>query len=260
LPAVISVPSPRVYRTEAIILRRADFGEADKVLTIYTPERGKVRVLAKGVARPTSKMGGHLETFTCSQLQVARGRNLDIVTQCETAHSFHLIREDLERTTMAFHVAEIMEHLAGEHIQNTPTYNLLLATLQRLDGEDSPDMAVRFFEMQLLEHMGYRPELRRCLRCQDQVRPVVNYFSPGAGGVLCPDCGRTSGGLEVSVNALKLLRVLQDGDYSLARRVQAGAPLRAELETTMRAYLQYVLERRLRSCELLTTVRQINLR
>jgi DNA repair protein RecO (recombination protein O) len=252
------MPNPHVYRTEAIILRRSDFGEADRVLTVYTPEKGKVRLIAKGIARPTSKMGGHLETLTCSRLQVARGRNLDIVTQCETAYSFQRIRDDLERITQAFHVAELMENLAWEHIPNATAYGLLLDTLQRLDGEETPDMAVRFFEMQILEAMGYRPELRQCLDCQERIRPVVNYFSPPAGGLLCPDCGRAGGGLPVSVNALKLLRLLQSGNYALARRVQATPSLRTELESTLRTYLQFVTERRLRSCELLSTIRHMS--
>jgi DNA repair protein RecO (recombination protein O) len=119
----------RLYRTEAIVLRRSDFGEADRLLTLYTPEWGKLRVIAKGVRKPTSRKSGHLELFTHSRLLVAKGRNLDIVTQAETLHSFRALREDLLRTGWAYYAAELLDRFVEEGIEDRPLFNLFLATL-----------------------------------------------------------------------------------------------------------------------------------
>jgi DNA repair protein RecO (recombination protein O) len=99
----------RLYRTEAIVIKRSDFFEADRLLTLYTPKLGKIRAIAKGVRKPTSRKSGHVELFTHSQLLIAKGRNLDIVTQAETVHAFRSLREDLLRTTYAFYGAELLD-------------------------------------------------------------------------------------------------------------------------------------------------------
>jgi DNA repair protein RecO (recombination protein O) len=134
-------------------------------------------------------------------------------------------------------------------------------SLERLDTEASPEIAVRFFEVQALGQLGYRPELHRCLQCQKPVQPVVNCFSVAAGGLVCRDCGRAGGvGVEIGVDALKVLRVLQQGDYTLARRLRLGPELRAELEGLLRGYLQFVMERGLRSADFLNTLRREGIR
>src|ERR687885_415233 len=89
-----------VYRTEAIILRRSDFGEADRILTLYTPRYGKRRAIAKGVRKTTSRLAGHVELFTRVQLRLAEGRNLDIVTQAQIIAPYRALREDLERISL----------------------------------------------------------------------------------------------------------------------------------------------------------------
>ncbi len=247
------MPVPHLYRTEAIIIKRTDLGEADKILTLYTPSYGKLRAIAKGVRRPTSKLGGHVELFTRSRVQLARGRDLDIATQSEIIRAYPCLREDLIRTTYAFHAAELLDNLTGERIEDQALYDLLAQTLERLDTEESPEIAARFFEVQALRLLGYQPELHRCLRCGNTLQPVVNYFSTASGGMLCPDCslgGRS--GLALSVNGLKVLRVLESGDYALARRLRLTAQLRNELESALRSYLQFVLERRLRCAEFLS--------
>jgi DNA repair protein RecO (recombination protein O) len=119
----------RVYRTEAIVLRRIDFGEADRLLTVFTPERGKLKLIAKGARKPSSRKSGHVELFSCGQLLVAVGRELDIITQAETIEPFLLLREDLLRTTYAYYVAELADAFTAERDENQPLYELLKAAL-----------------------------------------------------------------------------------------------------------------------------------
>jgi DNA repair protein RecO (recombination protein O) len=247
------VDRERLYRTEAIVLRRSDLGEADRLLTLYTPEWGKLRVIAKGVRKPTSRKSGHVELFTHSRLLVARGRNLDIVTQAETIHSFRPLREDLLRTGWAYYAAELLDRFVEEGVENRPLFNLLLTTLGHLCENVDLDLTARFYEVRLLALVGYRPQLFHCLACQGEVKPgMTPFFSPAQGGLLCPRCGEgQKEAREISMPALKVLRFLQTNRYELCQRLRVGRPLHAELEETMRRYITYTLERNLKSVEFL---------
>src|SRR5918997_442218 len=149
----------RVYRTEAIVLRRSDFSEADRILTLYTPRFGKRRVIAKGVRKTTSRLAGHIELFTRVSLMLAEGRNLDIVTQAEIVAPYRALREDLERISYAYYVAELLDKLTTDEEGQSPAYGLLVETLDGLDQSFQPEGVVRRFELRLLAILGYRPYL-----------------------------------------------------------------------------------------------------
>jgi len=247
----------RLYKTEAIILKRTDFGEADRLITVYTPEYGKLRLLAKGIRKPTSRKAGHLELFNHARLLVAKGRELDIVTQAETVNAFRALREDLTRTGYAHYVAELIDKFTAERDRNPPLFNLLLETLARLCEETDLYKAVRYYEVHLLTLAGYRPELFVCVKCRERLQPVVNYFSPADGGVLCPRCGEGKDGtVPISVNALKVLRFLQTREYELCRRLRLGRNLQVEIEAHLRRYIVYYLERGLKSVEFILKLRE----
>ncbi len=238
------------------MLKRSDLGEADKIVTLYTPHHGKIRVVAKGVRRPTSRLGGHVELFIHGTMMLARGRNLDIITQSQTIDSFINLRDDLWRTSYAYYVAELLDLLTEENIENEAVYELLLATLKRLAEERNPESAVRFFEMQALGLLGYRPELRNCVHCRRPLVATGNFFSAAAGGVLCLECGRLEPTAKaLTLAAFKMLRLLQSGDWATAGRVRVDENLRRELEAVLRGCFQFILERDLKSTQFLNTLR-----
>lgn len=246
---------PHVYRTEAVVLKRSDFGEADRLLTLYTPNLGKIRAVAKGVRRTASRMAGHLELFTHSTLLLAKGRSLDLVTQAQTVDAYRPLREDLVRVGYAYYVAELLDQLTEERLDNYPTFSLLLDTLQRLCEAPEPLLAAECFQWQLLDHLGYRPELHRCLECSATVGPLGNRFSATSGGVLCTRCASSEpAAIALEVGTFKLLRLLLRGDYDLAKRVRLNSGLRLQLERIGRSYLQAVLERELKSAAVLKSL------
>lgn len=247
---------PRIYRTEAVVLRHTRFGEADRLLTLFTPHLGKLRVLAKGVLRPTSHMAGHLELFSRSVLLLARTRTFDIVTQAQAEESFIAIRSELDKASGALYAAELLDRLSEEHAESYQSYQLLLTFLRWLSGAEAADLPLRYFEMALLEITGYRPELHMCLRCKQPLEPVLNAFSGAAGGALCPQCALADPGARpLSVNALKVLRLLQRGRLPDIQRLRLEAPLARELEQHLRHYLPHVTERELRSAAFVDAVR-----
>ena len=157
------MPAPRMYKTEAIILRQRRFGEADRFLTVYTPAHGKMDVKARGVRKTTSRMSGHLQPLTRCVLRSAQGHVSDVVTGCETLESFQSLREDLERLSRALYAVELIDRMVPERVHGFPTYRLLVETLRRLAEAEDQDQVLRFFEMRLVDQCGFRPELEACV-------------------------------------------------------------------------------------------------
>lgn len=255
------VDKERLYRTEAVVLKRSDFGEADRLLTLYTPHLGKIRAIAKGVRRPTSRKGGHVELFVRSRLLLARGRDLDIITQAETVEPYLPLRTDLWRVTYACYVAELLDAFTAEGEENQALYDLLVEALAWLCEESDLDRAMRFYELALLEYAGFRPELFACVRCQAEIRPEENFFNAGEGGIVCARCGSLQpAGEAISLRALKVLRYFQIHDYATCRQIRIGQRTHREVERVMQRYIVYQLERRLKSIEFLQLLRHTSVR
>lgn len=258
--------APKIYATEAIVLKHANFGEADRILTLYTPNMGKLRALVRGARRSRSKLGGHVEPLTHSSLVLARGRNLDTVTQSQTIESFLSIRNDLWLTARALYLVELADLFTPEHVENYPVYKLLLDALHELakvrrreEAASSMQdfMLIRFFEAQLLGHVGYQPQLRDCLNCRSPIQPAKNFFSHSGGGILCPNCAHTEPVVQpISVNALKVMRLLQRGDYATASRLSLVPELSRELERIIQGYVRYLLEREIKATGFLDRLRR----
>jgi DNA repair protein RecO (recombination protein O) len=247
----------RLYRTEGIVLRGLDLGEADRILTLYTPDRGQLRVVAKGIRKTKSRKAGHLDLFTRSSLFVARGRQLDIVTQAETIESFRPIREDLLRSSYCHYAAELLLGFTAENLSNYPAYVLAVTAFRRLATAPDLELVARAFELQLLGITGFRPQLHRCLECGETVKPAANVFSVRLGGVLCPECaGLDRTAVPISTSALKVLRNLQSNEDAMLRVSGLDGEVHEEVERRLQEYIVYRLESRPRSITVLERLRQ----
>jgi DNA repair protein RecO (recombination protein O) len=234
----------RSFRAEAVVLRHSDWGEADRMLTLYTRQMGKVRAIAKGVRKVRSRKSGHLEPFTRVNLQLARGRDLFIVTQAEAVDTYLGLRDNLVRLGYASYIVELLDRFTYDEDENPSLFRLLTDSLMRLDQESDPVLAIRYYEIRLLDQLGYRPELFRCVKCDAEIRPEDQYFSAAQGGVVCPRCGSsTPEARPVSMQALKYLRHFQRSAYEEARRVNLTPSINREMEQLMQHYLTYLLER-----------------
>ena len=132
------------------MLRHSEFGEADRLLTVYTPELGKLRLLAKGVRKPRSRKAGHLELFTRTELLVARGRNLDIITQAQAIEPYRALRCALWRMRNACYVVELVDAFGEEQAENAPLYLLLRHALGWIFPADDLPLPLRFFALSFL--------------------------------------------------------------------------------------------------------------
>ncbi len=246
----------RVYRTEALILKHSDFGEADRLVTVFTPYYGKLRLLAKGARKPSSRKAGHLESFTRTQLLVARGRNLDIITQAQMVESYAALRRDLWRVSNAYYIGELADAFGEELAENRPMYDLLCRALGWVSELPNLRQALRVFELRLLDVVGYRPELFHCVGCKAAIEPDDNYFSAQEGGVLCPRCGKGRGGARtIPLAVLKVLRHMQTHDDATCLQLRLQPSTLSMMEQVQAEYLTHVLERRLKSVEFLHLLR-----
>ena len=246
----------RLYRVAAIVLKRRDQGEADRLLTVLTRDRGKVTLLAKGVRRAASRKAGHVEPFTYVELLVAKGKSLDLVTQAETIEAHRRLREDLWRSSWAYTVAELADAFSQDDDPNALLFDLCLETLGRLNGDGEPTLIVQYYELHLLALAGYQPQLFRCVQCSELLKPEVNFLSLERGGALCPAHGANHPGtIVLPLPVLKVLRFLQSRDWEQVAQLQLSPAVSQQVESVLARYIVYHLERTVRSATFLEKLR-----
>lgn len=251
------MPAPRRYTTEAIVLSRFDLGEADRVLTLITPAGGKLKAIAKGVRRPTSRLGGSLEPFAELTVDLARGRTFDVVTQVSVGHAWLRLRDDLESTATAWYIAELADRSLEERHAAEPLYSLLRRAYELLDAGMAPGRVARWYEMHLLDELGFRPEVDRCVEC-DRVLESDERFRwiPPLGGVVCERCpGPSHERVSLTLEALKLLKAYQRLDIEAIAGLRLPAEVEREVEAALREFVRSSLERDARSLPFLDEVR-----
>ncbi|KAF0110905.1 MAG: DNA repair protein RecO [Chloroflexi bacterium] len=245
----------RSLRVDAVVLRHMDWGEADRLLTIFTREHGKLRVIAKGVRKMKSRKAGHLEPFSHSTLMLAKGHDLWIVTDAETIDAFTRLRENLQLMTHAAYVIELVDRFTYEEGQNWQLYKLVVDTLTRLTETEDTFIPTRYYEMRLLDLLGFRPMLFECAACRKGIIAEDQFFSAEHGGALCPNCGaRADCSRLISMDALRFLRHFQRSSYTESLKADPSKITRAEMEGLMNHYLTYLLERKLNTPEFLKQI------
>ena len=240
---------PHSFRVEAVVLRHSDWGEADRLLWLFTREQGKVRAIAKGVRKIRSRKAGHLEPFTQVTLQLARGRDFLIVTQADTQNAYLPIKDDLLKTGQAAYVVELIDRfLYADESEHPDLFRLLVETLERIAVDTDPWLALRYYEVRLLDLLGFRPHLFECANCGAEIQAEDQFFSPLTGGVLCPKCGHgLPGAWPIRVDVLRHFRHFQRSSYAEASRAKPLPAVREELEGLIQRYFTYLLERELNS-------------
>jgi DNA repair protein RecO (recombination protein O) len=234
-----------LYRDEAIVLRTHKLGEADRIVTLLTRERGRVRAVAKGVRRTTSRFGSRLEPFTHVDLQLAEGRNLDTITQADTLTPYSKgLGLDYDRYTAGTVMLETADRLVVEERQPAVQQFLLLVGGLRamVAGEHAPGQVLDSYLLRSLAVAGYAPSFEACARC-GTVGPH-HWFNPSMGGILCATC-RVPGSASPAPDTVALLGALLTGDWAVVDA--ADARHLKEASSLVAAYLAWHLERGLKS-------------
>ena len=240
----------RVYRTEAVIIRRSDFGEADRLLTLITP-MGKRRVVAKGLRKANNRIGGRLEAFRESQILLAKGRNMDVVTQVDSLRRFPGVSQDYDALACGMAAAELLLAFLEEGDPAPEAYDLFADLLGELGPGSPAELLLTAFELQLLDLLGYRPELHACVSCDrpmEWMADVAGLHIEG-GAAICVHCeGLTSGRVRrLSGEAWALLVKLQDTPLAEARGLATTPAVLGNCRSVLKEYLAFRAERELKA-------------
>jgi len=237
-----------LYRDNGVVLRTIKLGETDRIVTVFTQGRGKIRAVAKGVRKPGSRFGARLEPTSHVAVQCYEGRELDVVTQVESLDVFRSLREGYGPLTHALSMLEAIDQVSLERERNPAMYRMLVGALRTLSTTPSPVVTPAFF-WKLLSLEGFHPLLDTCARCGAD--GPFTAFDLAEGGVLCDDCAPHAGGRHVDDAAIAFLARIVGGDVRGALADPPPPEVIGVVERLGVSALEYQLERRLRSASLL---------
>ncbi|MEO8744051.1 MAG: DNA repair protein RecO [Candidatus Dormiibacterota bacterium] len=239
------------------MLRKLDYGEADRIFTLLTREHGKVGAIAKGVRRQESKLGPSLELYGHIDVLLAKGRGeLDVVAQVQRVPGYR-IEGDVERMSHAALIAELAERVCEDRHPVDGVYELAVMAMEELAHETDPRRASAYFMMAALDLLGYAPQLGACVSCERSLPEKPAAFSADAGGFLCDTCALPSMSL-VPVASIKVLRLMAAGDLETYRRLKLDDALMSSIEGVLTTQLEHHLDRRLKSLQFLHQMRTIS--
>ena len=238
----------RDYQVEGLVIRHADIGECDRVVTLFTRDEGKLTFIARGARRPGSSLGPCAQLLTLGRFQCVKRRALHLITQAAVVDSYGRLKTDLWSMACGLYIAELVDAATVDGSPNRSLHDLIVETLRLANLRGGNDVLLRFFELNLLERLGFCPSLRKCVNCGTVLRPVDNYLSATLGGVLCPDCPSSClDAWPLSVDALKVLRFWLANSLDTSCRARLHVELANELEEHMRRFINCVIQRDLKS-------------
>jgi DNA repair protein RecO (recombination protein O) len=238
-----------LYKEQGVVLRSTKLGEADKIVTVMTQGSGKVRAVAKGIRKTTSRFGARLEPFTHVSLMVYRGRgSLDTVSQAEILAPFMALRRDLGLFAAGETMLEAVDRVAEEHERNVRLFMLLLTGMRVLDARPADPAAVaESFLLKLLSLSGFHPSLTACAVCG---RLEPDRFASGQGGAVCEQDADFDAG-PASRIALEHLALLGSTGLLESGLISADSTVRREARALLFGFAEYHLERRMKSLPML---------
>ncbi|MDO8592573.1 MAG: DNA repair protein RecO [bacterium] len=231
------------YNLTAIVLNRRPYAEDDGRVTVYSLERGKLDLTVRGLKKIKSKLAGHLEPMTLVDIMAVRGRRHDYAGAAVSQECFGRIKNDLDKLTIAGQAVGVFNKLvkAGEADQGL--FALLKDFLQLLNLDTRCPLDAEclnsFFILKLLVELGYRPELDNCLGCGKKIMPGHNFFNPAKGGLFCSNCPSNSGSLEISDDAIKLLRLAISCKLAGLIKIKISDRLEKEIMNIVNCFFQY---------------------
>lgn len=237
------------YKTEGIILRRVNFAEADRILTILTPQHGKVSAIAKGMRRIGSKLGPHLDIFSEIQLMLASGKSLDVVTSAQQLKRFDVITGNYEAMRMGFLACEMVDKLTDKHTSST-IYKLLLQTLSLLNQSKNLPVVELYFKLQLLDLLGYKPNLEQCMVSLDEIEAGKHYFFSSEKGGFIERRHGNGHEPKITTEHIKLWRMVFDYPPEKLVSIKGSDQAASETLPVLDDFYNYLFGKRFRSAEI----------
>lgn len=230
------------YQTKAIVLGRQAFKESDLKVTLYSPDKGKINLIARGGKKAKSKLAAHLEPMCLCDVMVVRGRQLDYLGSAISENCYLNIKKELDRLFASGKAFRIFNQLIKDNSQDKEVFVLLddfLGALNQIKLKMSPEILADFFIFKLLIKSGYRPELYFCQICRKKINPGKNKFDLVKSGLVCPVCPPAKQNLTLSDDCIKILRLLAKYNFNQLAKIKFGQPLEVEIKRFINKYLDY---------------------
>ena len=247
-----------IQKTDAIVLRRQDVRETSLALTFYTRDFGKIRGLLRGVrgSRAESWGLGAMEILSCDDIVFYEPKKGDVstVSQCDLKEFFGHIRGSLDRLAYAAYIVELLDSVTDLYDPNIEVFELLLNSLRLMNGESSPKRVARIFEIKLLHLLGLMPTLEFCATCGSKVGESAK-FSVRHGGLICKDClGSDLSAQPMMAGTVRFIEHVRRFPFEKLERVKVAESVGRELELALRKFLDYHIERRLKTLEFIKAI------
>ena len=234
-------------KTRGIVIKRGNFGEADKLLVVFTERFGKIRAISKGVRKIKSHLAGSLEPFMLLDLELHEGKTFFTVCGASIIKEFGNSHNDLKRISETYYVAELVDKFTEENQKSVKVFQLLCDILESVD-KGAKNICVKAFCLKLLEVTGFQPELYNCLHCKEKVQENEVFWDEMEGGVICESCqGIYHHGKKISNSLIKLFRFFEKNSFLQINSLKITKELEAETDLILTLYIKNILERDLKS-------------
>lgn len=231
-----------------------NFGEADRILTIMTERFGKVKAIARGVRKSTSRLGGHLEPFMIVEFQLYEGKTFYTITGAEIIEELPTVHTDLRKTAKVFVIGELVDNFLHEHEKSERIYQILSQILILLEKNEK-NFLVNAFALKLLESAGFQPQFYECVHCKEKIKESDNFWDDLEGGVICKDCAQKSGhGVQISNEFIKSLRFIEQNDFTQIEKLKLNKSLEDEIDRILENYIRSILDKNIKSKKFLNNV------
>lgn len=245
----------RTYTAATIVLRRIDLGEKDRILTLFSRGHGKLSAVAKGARRPGSKLAGASEPFTYGKMFLSTGRELDVLTQADIRESFPNVKQNIRSVAYGIYLLELVNSFTEDRQPNPDLFDTLLSAMYVLESGTDPEITARYFELHLLDILGYEPRFDACLWCGKSAEKERIGFSPAMGGLVCEGCGApppdviwVPGAIVSYVNALRR------AEPGKLKDMQFPPGARRDLAQVLKWHIRYRLEHDLKSADFIDSI------
>lgn len=236
-------------KTLGIIIKRSNLGEADRILTVFTKDFGKLKAIAKGVRKINSRLAGNLEPYSLSDFIFHEGKTFETVISTIPIRNSQYLADSCHDFATAHYFGELIDKLLPEKEKQPEIFEIFRAAISRICNDDN-EFLRPFFELKILDRLGYSPQVYYCVHCRKKLLAGQNYFSAAEGGVICSEC--PSLGLpSISTAAIKALRIIVESEISIVDRLDIGIETVKELEKILDLYQKYIIEKELNSKEFL---------
>lgn len=246
-----------LHRTEAIVIRSMDYGEGNKIITLFTKDEGKVGVIARGAKKVKSRLGAVTQLFTHGEFVYYRTGRLGTLNHGEIVYSRHLLREDIRLAAHAAYMAELVDRALQDEEAGSFLFSQLQAACDALETGKDAQIVTHLFEMRILSAAGYTPVLDECAGCGRTEGPFA--LSVSSGGILCPNCGTRERLMKLSDPTLRLLRLFRSADLRRVGRIELKDETKQEIKQCMRAFTDQYIALPLKSRSFLDQMEKYNL-